>query len=353
MKYKLLICLTALIFMSAFAHSAAPQKTTSLASGTTTVAVKLEKAQAKTNNDSIVTPNDYLKLTLDQQTQMIDKNWKSIQIFVTIISIFIAFVGVAAAIYINSVRKSSENRIKEWEKRADEACKKIEELRLYSENLIEGELKKKIDDYLSDADKIKNIVTESGQRVETMEKQAKIIEEWIKKGEEKITPEQKEKLEKQVRIIEKKPENMRTSDDYFKMARRAVDTNKKIKFYEKSIALDPNNFSAYFFLGIIYEEKEEYDKSIESFDKTLALSSYPFYYICKSRVLIKRNREGDLDKSILLLEKAADEGFDDIKSFYNNTDDVSDVIKQKYKERFDAIVRKIEENGKKFDDDSD
>ena len=54
---------------------------------------------------------------------------------------------------------------------------------------------------------------------------------------------------------------------------------KALGFYDKIIALDPNNTDAHFNKGLVYANQKNYNDSIKCFEKVIELSpNYPYAY---------------------------------------------------------------------------
>lgn len=76
------------------------------------------------------------------------------------------------------------------------------------------------------------------------------------------------------------------------------ETTKALECYQKAIALDKNNFTAYYYTGIIYDDKNNYDKAREYYNKALALK--PENKEVKDSILyVNRTQAEELVKSSL------------------------------------------------------
>jgi tetratricopeptide (TPR) repeat protein len=65
----------------------------------------------------------------------------------------------------------------------------------------------------------------------------------------------------------------RISQNYFDEAKRCkeVDYDCRINFYNKSIGLLPNDYVGYYNRGIVYNDKEEFDRAIQDYTKALEI----------------------------------------------------------------------------------
>ena len=112
-----------------------------------------------------------------------------------------------------------------------------------------------------------------------------------------------------------KPAPVLTAQGYLKKGNETRDPRKKISFYNKAIALDPNYAVAYNERGNAYYERREYELALKDYNKAIAIKKdYADAYNNRAKLYFNNK---DYDKSLRDLAKVIELDPDHYYPYYN------------------------------------